>query len=176
MANKIKGLRDLERKLEKLGKELGVKTSPILEDILYKSTIPFLNKMKADIPVGTQQHRTYTKRLVQPGFAKRSIRQLTGTRDIGENKLSVATGVRAEAYYAIQFYDRGPYTITRRRQSTNIKAKGHFGNQRRNIMVKPYTLKKHPFFVENFILSQSTMIKIMRKQLKDQVEALAKKR
>lgn len=174
MANELKGFKELERKLLKLSRTLDVKTGKQLRSVLFKSTTPVLRQMKARIPVGTETHRTYKKRLVAPGFAKRSFRRLTGKKYLNQGKLSIAMGVRAEAYYAIRFYDLGPYTITRRRQSTNIKARGHVGNQRRKISIKPYTLRRHPFFVGTFIANESAMIQSMGKQLKDIIYKLAK--
>ena len=174
MANEVTGFKELERKLLKLSRQLDVKTGKQLRSVLFKATTPVLRQMKAKIPVGTEAHRTYKGRIVAPGFAKSSFKRLTGKKYLNQGKLSIAMGVAAEAYYAIQFYDLGPYTVTRRRQSTNIKAKGHFGNQRRHIKIKPYTLKKHPFFVGTFTANEKQMIRDMKTQLQDIVYKLAK--
>ena len=175
MANEVTGMRALTLKLAKLSKGMDVKTGPQFRSILFKTTTPVLRQMQAKIPVGTEAHRTYRKRLVAPGFAQRSFRRLTGKKYINRGKLSIAMGLRAEAFYAIRFYDLGPYTISKRRQSTNIKARGHVGNQRRHIAIKPYTLQVHPFFVGTFISNKSSMINTMKTQLKDKIEKLAKK-
>ena len=171
MANELKGFKELAIKLNKLEAGLRVKT---LRKALFKATTPVVRQMKSRIPVGTEAHRTYKKRLVTPGFAKRSIKRLTGKKFISKGKLSIAIGVRAEAYYAIRFYDLGPYTISRRRQSTNIKAKGHVGNQRRKIAIKPYTLKKVLWLSSTFTANQYAMISSLRNHLKDEINKVAK--
>ena len=164
MANEVKGLKELAGKLSKLETSLAVKS---LRGAIFKATTPVVRQMKSRIPVGTEAHRTYKKRLVAPSFAKRSIKRLTGKRYLSQGKLSIAIGVRAEAYYAIRFYDQGPYTITRRRQSTNRKARGHVGNQRRKISIKPYTLRKTPWFESTFRTNESTMVSSMKNNLRD---------
>ncbi len=57
-------------------------------------------------PVGTEPHKTYKGRLVAPGFAKRSVRQVVRLNREGDTA-SAAIGVRAEAFYATQFVEVG---------------------------------------------------------------------
>ena len=171
MANDLKGFKELAVKLNKLEAGLRVKT---LRKALFKATTPVIRQMKSRIPVGTKLHRTYKKRLVGPGFAKRSIKRLTGKKYLRQGKLSIAIGIRTEAYYAIRFYDQGPHTITQRRQSTDTKARGHVGNKRRKISIKPYTLRKSPWFESIFRSNQSAMTLSIKNHLKDEINKVAK--
>jgi len=121
MANEVKGLKELAGKLSKLETSLAVKS---LRSAIFKATTPVVRQMKSRIPVGTEAHRTYKKRLVAPSFAQRSIKRLTGKRYLSQGKLSIAIGVRAEAYYAIRFYDQGPYTLHNHAAQTVNEQKG----------------------------------------------------
>lgn len=58
------------------------------------------------IPQGVDAHRTYKGRLVAPGFARRSIRLITKV-DKSKQKVSAILGVRAEAFYALNFIELG---------------------------------------------------------------------
>jgi len=78
------------------------------------ATSPAVKEMKAAIPVGSVEHKTFKGRLVAPGFAKRSIVRK------GSLKKGVATitiGVKSEAFYAVSFVDQG---------TKNVKAKPWF--------------------------------------------------
>lgn len=61
---------------------------------------------KTRIKKGDQAFRTYTGRLVGPGFASRNIRVISV---LSKDKTSATAilGVRKEAYYAVQFLERG---------------------------------------------------------------------
>jgi len=164
------GVKELNRKLERLDRATGIKT---LRAAIFKSTGPVFRLMKATVPVGSEMHRTYRKRLVSPGFAKRSIRRIMGKKYINQGKLSIAIGVRKEAFYAIML-DQGPHTISRRRQQTNIKARGHVGYRRRHIKMKPYVLRKRPWFETIFIASERKMVNSFRDNLKVAIEKAVK--
>lgn len=171
MANELIGVEELTRKLNRLDSKLAAKS---LRSSLFKATTPVVRQMQSRIPVGTDAHRTYKGRLVVPGFARRSVKRLTGKKFLNRGRISVAIGVKAEAYYAIRFYDQGPYTITRRRQSTNIRARGHVGNQRRNISIKPYTLRRVPWFESTFAANETRMVADMKKHLRDIITKVAR--
>lgn len=65
-----------------------------------------VKRAKELIPEGIDAHRTYKGRLVAPGFARRAIRAITKlSRD--KQAATASIGVRKEAYYAVQFVERG---------------------------------------------------------------------
>lgn len=67
---------------------------------------PALERAKQAIPQGVDKHRTYKGRLVQPGFARKSIRAIVVvSRD--KQKAEAILGVKAEAFYAVQFVELG---------------------------------------------------------------------
>ena len=167
----LRGIRELNQKLSKLSRAVGIRT---LGAALNKSVLPVKRQMKSRIPVGSEPHRTYRKRLVSPGFAKRSIKHVRGRKFINKGKLSVAIGVKKEAFYAINLLDQGPHTITRRRQQTNIKARGHVGYRRRNAATKPYTLRRRPWFQYTFIANRNAMVNSFRGNLKVAIERAVK--
>ena len=170
MASELKGVKELLSKLNKLDKRTVARAQG---RVLFKTVTPVARQMASQVPVGTKAHRTYHKRTVQPGFTKRSIKTLLGTKFLNKGLLSIVIGVRAEAWYSF-LYDNGPYTITKRRQSTNIKAKGHFGNQRRHINIKPYTLRKRPWMKSVFVRNKSNMLTSIKNNLNNIVESIAR--
>ena len=171
MASELIGVKELTKKLDKLDAKLAVKT---LRSVLFKATTPVVRQMKSQVPVGTEAHRTYKGRLVSPGFSKRSIKRLTGKRFLSQGKLSIAIGVRAEDFYSIKFYDQGPHTITKRRQRTTIKLSGHAGTRRRSVNIKPYTLRRVPWFQSVFVRNESQMLTNIKNNLSDAVEKIAR--
>lgn len=58
------------------------------------------------IPVGDDPHRTYKKRLVAPGFAKRNL-QIKVSLSKNKQRATAKVGVRSEAFYAVQFVELG---------------------------------------------------------------------
>ncbi len=92
---KIEGLRELSKQLDKLGKELGVKT---LRNASRAAMAPTHKKIKAMTPVGKKAHRTYKGRLVAPGFLKRSIG--LGSR-IKRGVVTASISAKAEAFYGM---------------------------------------------------------------------------
>lgn len=65
-----------------------------------------VEKAKSLIPKGTRAHKTYKGRLVAGGFASRNIRRAASlSKD--KQKVDVAIGVRAEAFYAVMFVELG---------------------------------------------------------------------
>lgn len=174
MANELDGVRELTAQLNQLEVRLGIRT---LLKALQRATTPVRRQLRAKAPVGNEAHRTYRKRLVGPGFAKRSVKRVTGRRFIGRGKVSVALGVRAEAFYAIRFYDQGPYTITRRRFSTAARHRGGSAKGKhviRTDQIKPYTLRRRPWFVSTFIANESAMLRDLSRNLKIEIDKAAR--
>jgi len=108
---KIEGLNELGKKLEKLGKDLGIKT---LRQAASGAMTKTHREIKAAAPVGKKAHRTYKGRLVAPGFLKRGLKKRTRTYK-GQGKVVVTIGANAEAFYGVQFLDRGTKHIKARR-------------------------------------------------------------
>lgn len=74
---------------------------------------PVEQEAKATVPKGDVPHKTYKGRLVAPGFASRSVRRLSFVSK-DKSKFSGVVGVRAEAFYAVQFWEWGSYGIKRK--------------------------------------------------------------
>jgi len=104
----LSGLRELERKLEKLEDATAAKA---LRSAAMASTLPTVKEMKAAAPKGKVTHRTYKGRLVAPGFLSRSVKR---SAKIGNGFVSVAIGVKREAFYGVTFLDRGTKKIPAR--------------------------------------------------------------
>jgi len=107
----VEGLDELSKKLKKLEKTLGIKT-------LAQSASSAMNKTKREIqaaaPVGKKAHKTYKGRLVAPGFLKRSVAKRT-KKIKRSGRVVVTIGVKTEAFYGVQFLDRGTKHISARR-------------------------------------------------------------
>ena len=162
MAGELEGVRELTAKLNRLDQKTRAKA---MRSVLFKATTPVRAAMRSAIPVGDRANRTYRGRLVGPGFAKRSIKRVTGKKYLASGRISIALGVRAEAFYAIRFLDQGPHTITTRR---NSRRRGSSGTA-----IKPYTLRRVPWFESVFIRNESGMLSSIKTNLQQQVRAIA---
>lgn len=94
LAAKLKGLRDPKE----VGRTLKTGVSRAMNDVAKVA--------RQYIPEGIDAHKTYKGRLVAPGFAKRSIRVISKVDSNGQRAYALL-GVRAEAYYAVQFVELG---------------------------------------------------------------------
>ena len=156
----LQGLKELNAKLARLGAKTGAK---VLRSAALKATTPVMRAMRAKIPVGTEAHRTHKGRLVAPGFLKRSLRRKT--RLFRRTGTAVVTlGVRSEAFYGPQFLDQGPWRISSRRISTGRRST-------KKVAIKPYTLRKRPFFESVFIANRRVMESKLAEELKKNIEA-----
>jgi HK97 gp10 family phage protein len=99
----LEGVAELDRLLALLPQAVQPK---VLRKAVRAGIRPAEKRAKATVPVGTVAHRTRKGRLVPPGFAKRSIRVVTKADRTGQ-KVSAALGVRRDAFYAVQFVERG---------------------------------------------------------------------
>lgn len=103
MTETVEGLKELHKKLLRLGPAAGGKA---LRGAATFATTPVVRKARARIPIGTKVHKTYRGRYVSPGFASRNVKKKnTLSRDKTTAWSSV--GVKAEAFYAVQFVELG---------------------------------------------------------------------
>lgn len=100
---KIEGIEDLSKKLNDLSDKMAAKA---IRSSVAQATTPALQKMKLAVPVGSKAHKTYKGRLVAPGFLKRSIKRKSYI-DKETGNAGAVLGVSAEAFYGVQFLDRG---------------------------------------------------------------------
>lgn len=153
----------LLRKVESIKGRAGVNA---MRSAGRKAVRPVMVIMRAQIPKGTQAHRTWKGRLVAPGFASRSIRTITKINRVA-GSVSTIIGVRKEAFYAPQFYDQGPYTISTRRRSIGRKS-------RAKTAIRPYTLQRRPWFQSVFIAQRSNMEAAYADHLRAEIEKAAR--
>lgn len=101
MATAVLGTKELLRKFNELQNEAKLK---VLRAAARKAGNIVAKEAKSRIPVGSIPHRTYRKVLVSPGFAKRSIvvRTYINKRT---GRVGAVVGVRAQAFYAVQFVE-----------------------------------------------------------------------
>jgi len=169
MSEFAKGFKELDRKLGRIKTAAGIKA---LRNAATRAATPVVRRMKSLAPVGDTEHRTYKGRLVAPGFGSRSIiRRTKFYRSSGTVSLTI--GVKKEAFYLIQFYDsrpgRTPYTISERQSRARDRS------SRVSKSIKPYTLNQHrPWFSSVFISSQASMVRDMRKFLRQNIERAAR--
>lgn len=103
MPGNLEGLAPLARRLAEYGKKLDIQ---VLRASVRAGIKPAVAAARQLIPVGTVPHKTYKGRLVQPGFARDNITVTTKARSDGQ-AVSAAMGVHKEAFYAVQFVDKG---------------------------------------------------------------------
>lgn len=162
----VEGMSGLMVKLNALGKKTGTAT---LKKALRKAGTPTLRQMRAAAPTGKSAHRTYKKRLVAPGFLKRSIRAITAI-DKRKGSVSIVFGVRREAYYGIQFLDAN--------QTPNSPiSKRNFGKRRGGARsIKSYTLRETPWFEKIFINDASRLLRDFSSDLRTEIERASRGR
>lgn len=97
------GFKELDRKLQQLGDQLGGKT---LRQSVGYAMQPVLVRARLEAPKGKRAHKTYKGRLVAPGFLSRNIKKRTY---LAKNKYSATAvvGVSREAFYGLTFLHRG---------------------------------------------------------------------
>lgn len=105
----IEGMAELQRKLTALGNPR--ESQRLLRNSVAAGMRVVQKAAKAAVPVGTREHETYRGRLVAPGFASRSLRVLSYKTPEGAGAV---LGVKAEAFYALQFIELGTAKITAR--------------------------------------------------------------
>lgn len=99
----LAGVSGLMSKLDKLGK---LEDGKALRSAGRAAGRVVAERARALIPKGDRPHRTYKGRIVGPGFASRNIRYIASlSKD--KQKVTVVIGVRAEAFYAVQFVELG---------------------------------------------------------------------
>lgn len=103
MAGELEGVAVLARRLKSLGKAAAGQG---LKDAARAGLKPALAIAKTSVPKGSVPHKTYKGRLVGPGFASRSLRLIVKLKAQGTAAEAIL-GVRSEAYYVLQFIERG---------------------------------------------------------------------
>lgn len=144
----LEGLDELSKKLAELGKVGG----KVLRSGTLKATTPVVRQMRNKIPVGKRAHRTYKGRLVFPGFAKRSIKRSSSFRD---GVASVRIGVKREAFYAINYINKG-ISVTKRGKK----------------QIKPYRIKASNWFKPVFVDNRKEMEDDLTKQIQAAIEKI----
>jgi len=99
------GYSELNRQLKNLDPR---KQANAIRNAVRAAMKPIEQEAKATVPTGTVPHKTYKGRLVAPGFASRSIVRLANSSPDRAAFFGVV-GVRAEAFYAVQFWEWGSY-------------------------------------------------------------------
>lgn len=106
---KMSGFPELLAKLEKLGK---LEDGKALRTAAKAGVKPVFTQAKINVPKSLDAARTARKgpdgkgRLVGPGFASRNIRTISQLKP-SQGIARASVGVRADAYYAVQFVERG---------------------------------------------------------------------
>jgi len=103
MASQLIGAVEAQKQLRALG-EVG--EAKIVKGAVRAAIKIPENLAKFYIPRGSEPHRTYKGRLVAPGFSARSIQSRVTVSKKTKNVVGVL-GVEREAFYAVQFVDRG---------------------------------------------------------------------
>lgn len=137
----VEGLRELNHKLGRLELATAAKA---MRASLMEATKPVVAQMKAAVPRGTEPHKTYKGRTVGGGFLSRSIIRKSRF-DKRAGKMSIAIGVKREAYYGVSFIDRGTKKITGRR-----------------------------WFLQRFEMNQNKMVGILKQKLAEKIKAAIK--
>jgi HK97 gp10 family phage protein len=108
MAKALDGVAELNRKLNLLADPK--ENAKVLRQSAGAAMRVVQKEARARVPQGSVAHKTYKGRLVAPGFARRSLRVVTSAKD---GTATARLGVRAEAFYALQFIELGTSKIPR---------------------------------------------------------------
>lgn len=108
------GLKELTEKLDELAspKEQAATLRAAVRDPMKKVKTKAEANIAAISPGERELHRTYKGRLVSAGFASRSIRLIV-KMDRAKSMAQAILGVRAEAFYALAFFELGTSRISR---------------------------------------------------------------
>lgn len=136
------GAKELDAQLRQLSAGMAVK---VIRGSLGEALKPTLALARAAVPESTEPHKTYKGRLVAPGFARRSTYIKTSIARDGSSA-SATIGVRAEAFYAIQFIEFGFKDVGPR-----------------------------PWLVPAFDATRSTMLKSLTSAIRSRIDKLAAK-
>lgn len=102
MPNKnLEGMEELLGNLNSLHNTMAVK---LLRQSVGLAVNPVVAAAKLRIPVGDEYHMSYKGRLLEPGFAKASIKKATFIKN---GRAVASVGVKKEAFYATQFVEVG---------------------------------------------------------------------
>lgn len=139
---KVEGLQALEKKLSELPLAVSGK---VLKSAVRSAMLPAEKAAKLAAPVGTEAHRTYKGNLVAPGYLRRSIkRKVLISKRTGH--VIGLLGVRPEAYYGVQFLERGTVKMAAR-----------------------------PWLKKTFVSQESAMLQRLRERLRKNIEKQAAK-
>lgn len=103
------GAKELSKKLEALGAALSGK---LLRQAAGTAMTPVVKQARQNAPRGTRAHKTYTGRLVAPGFLSRNIKKKTFKSKSGLYA-SASVSAASEAFYGPQFLERGTKHIAK---------------------------------------------------------------
>lgn len=105
--SEIIGLAELNRKLRNLAPTLEKK---VLRSAASKAGTVILRDLKSAAPVGKRIHKTFKGTVASPGYLKRHIKKVTKSKS---GVVSVIFGVTKEAFYGVQFLERGTKNVER---------------------------------------------------------------
>ena len=157
--SKIVGLEALSTKLSKLGQAAGGRS---LRSATNRALTPVVNKARANAPVGTQAHQTYTGRIVAPGFLKRNVAKKV---KLSKDKTSASgmVGVKPEAFYGVNFIELG---WTPGKRTKGIRALLRRGIDNRTNTPVP----AHPWLEPAFESSQAATVALFGKLLGENID------
>lgn len=139
----LQGLKALEKQLNELPTAVSGK---LLKSAVRSAMLPAEKAMKMAAPIGTEAHRTFKGNLVAPGFLRRNIkRKVILSKRTG--KVIGLLGVRPEAYYGVQYVEKG---------TKKMPAK--------------------PWFKNTFIAQESAMLQRLKDRLRANLEKQAAKK
>lgn len=103
VTTKLEGVAALLTRLQALGK---LDNGKALRSAARAGVKPIFTQAKILIPKSEQPTKTYKGRVVGPGFASRNIRTITQLKP-SQGIARASVGVRAEAFYAVNYVERG---------------------------------------------------------------------
>lgn len=144
----VEGTKELTAKLRELASPK--EQSATLRAAVRTPMRAVMSRAQANIssisPGKRQLHRTYKGRLVSAGFAARNLRMIVKmSKD--KQMAQAVLGVRAEAFYALQFFELGTAKIP-----------------------------KQPWLIPAFVGSRDPMVQGVAEVMRQRIERIAKKR
>lgn len=105
MPEDVKGVAALRRKLLSMPEKVQKK---VLRNAGTLAVNPLVQEAKRSAPVSdrTTARKTYTGKIIAPGFASRSVAKKVKLYQ-GGRFVKAMVGVKPEAYYVLQFVERG---------------------------------------------------------------------
>lgn len=167
----LAGAKELDQQLMALGSNVAPK---VMRGALRESVRPVLLQYRAQMRVGTRNHKTYKGRKVGPGFSKKNTYVTT---KVSRDSSSVVAdiGPRDEAFYQLWFLETVGFTGGRGKRrlasvlSLKRRARRSWSRKARTAARIPPTPRLEPIFKASRTTMLTGLVSSLRRRIHDAI-------